>query len=234
MSTYTDTVHVDGGAFQMPLWAPERGSGPGLLLIQEIFGVGTYIRKVAEDLAGLGYVVGAPDLFWRLQRNWAAEHDEAGLAQSLDLSSKFSFETGVSDCAAAFERLAELPEVNGGVGLIGFCLGGSLAHAVAAETGPAAVVSFYGSKVPALVDLLDAITCPAQYHFGGEDPYIPREKVAAVEKAAAGRPLVEVHVQESAGHAFHNFDAPHFHDAPAAEAAWRLTVDFLRRHLPVS
>ena len=65
-----------------PLWVPDRGSGPGLLLIQEIYGVSDYIRAVAGDLAGLGYVVAAPDLFWRYKPAPQAAHDEAGLAES--------------------------------------------------------------------------------------------------------------------------------------------------------
>ncbi|MEW9555497.1 dienelactone hydrolase family protein [Nonomuraea sp. NPDC050783] len=229
---HTETVHVDGGAFEMPVWTPAKGTGPGLLVIQEIFGVGPYIRAVAAALADLGYVVGAPDLFWRLHPHWAAGHDDEGLAASIDLGSRFDFDTGVKDCVAALGRLAALPQVTGGTGVLGFCLGGSLAHVVAAVAEPAVAVSFYGSAVPELVHLLDSIDCPTQYHFGGSDPYIPRDQIAVVERAVAGRPLVELHVQEEAGHAFHNFEAPRFHDPRAADAAWGLTVDFLRRHLP--
>ncbi|WP_248965045.1 dienelactone hydrolase family protein [Sphaerisporangium perillae] len=228
----TVTVAVADGGFDMDLWTPERGGGPGLLLIQEIYGVGTYIRKVAEDLAGLGYVVGAPDLFWRLQRHWQADHDDEGLADSLKMGSRFDFELGVADSEAALGALSALPEVTGGTGLIGFCLGGSLAYALAARTHPAAVVSFYGSMVPDAVGLMDRIDAPVQFHFGGQDPYIPRDKVAQVERAVAGRDGMEIHVQEAAGHAFHNFDAPRFYHAEAAEAGWRLAAGFLARHLP--
>ncbi|MET8154746.1 dienelactone hydrolase family protein [Sphaerisporangium sp. NPDC005289] len=228
-----ETVTVADGGFDMDVWVPEAGRGPGLLLIQEIFGVGSYIRKVAEDLAGRGYVVGAPDLFWRLQRNWEAEHDQEGLAGSLQLVGRFDFETGVDDAEAALGVLSGLPEVAGGAGLLGFCLGGSLAYTLAARTRPAAVVSFYGSSVHDTLHLIDRIEAPVQFHYGGKDPYIPRDKAAEVERAAAGRDHLEVHVQEDAGHAFHNFEAPMFHHPEAAEAGWRLAMDFLARHLPV-
>ena len=68
----------------MEVWVPDAGSGPALLVIQEIFGVGPYIRAVAERLAAAGYVVGAPDVFWRFAPGWEAGHDEEGLTSSLE------------------------------------------------------------------------------------------------------------------------------------------------------
>src|SRR5919198_6695281 len=233
MATRTDSVAVDDGGFELTVWPPERGQGPGLLLIQEIFGVGPYIRAVAEDLAALGYVVGAPDVFWRLQPGWQADHDEEGLKGSMGLVSRFDAETGVADLTAALDHLAGLPEVTGGVGALGFCLGGSLAYALAARAKPSALVSFYGSQVPGALDLMDAIGCPAQFHFGGSDPYISREQVAAVERAVADRPDMEIHIQEEAGHAFHNRVAPMFYQPEAAARAWGLTEGFLAPPPPV-
>jgi carboxymethylenebutenolidase len=232
MATRTDSIAVDDGRFDLTVWLPERGQGPGLLLIQEIFGVGPYIHAVAADLARLGYVVGAPDLFWRLQRGWEAEHTEDGVKRSMDMLSRFDAEAGVADLTAALDHLADLPEVTGPVGALGFCLGGSMAYALAARAKPAALVSFYGSQVPDGLDLMDVIDCPAQFHFGGSDPYISRDRVATVERAVADRPQMEIHVQEEAGHAFHNRVAPMFYQAEPAARAWRLTEDFLARHLP--
>jgi carboxymethylenebutenolidase len=240
MSSRVESVETPEGSFDLTVWLPEAGSGPGLLLIQEIFGVGDYIQAVADDLAALGYVVAAPDLFWRVKPGHNASHDQEGMAESFDLASRFDFEKGVDDATAALRRLSELPEVEGGVGIIGFCLGGSIAYLVAARAELdaeaaelAAVVSFYGSTVPDNLDVIGQIRSPLQFHFGGSDPYIPREQVAKVEEAAAGRPNVEVHVEEDAGHAFHNRMAPMFHAAEPAARAWRRTEEFLQRHLPV-
>ncbi|MEW9530504.1 dienelactone hydrolase family protein [Microbispora sp. NPDC049125] len=234
MPARTRPVRVADGEFDLHLWFPERGHGPGLLLIPEIFGVSDYIRAVAADLASLGYVVAVPDLFWRLERNWASGHDDEGVARSLELGSRYDVEAGADDCAAAFETLSSLPEVMGGAGILGFCLGGSLAYVLAARAEPAVLLSFYGTAVPEKLGLLDEIHCPVQFHFGGQDTYIPRDKVAAVEEAVAGRPGVEIHVQEAAGHAFHNFRAPRFHHPEAGRTAWRLAMDFLARRLPAS
>jgi carboxymethylenebutenolidase len=229
----TDSVQTTDGSFDLTVWPPEGGTGPGLLLIQEIFGVSDYIRAVAEDLAGLGYVVAAPDLFWRLKPRHDAAHDEAGLAESLGLGSRFDFEQGIADSAAALAHLQALPEVDGGTGVLGFCLGGSIAYFLAAQGGLDAAVSFYGSAVPGSLAVMEEITVPLQFHFGGSDPYIPRDQVAAVETAAAGRDNVEIHVEEDAGHAFHNRKAPMFHVPEPAARAWQRTEEFLARHLPV-
>lgn len=230
--TRTDRVTVPDGSFDLHVWVPEAGGGPGVLLLQEIYGVGAYIQAVAARLAALGYVAAAPDVFWRVAPGWASTHDEDGLAASMQVAQRFDAPTAVEDCIAALGRLRALPEVRGGTGVLGFCLGGTLAHLVAAGSDPDVVVSYYGSGVPGTVALLDSITCPALYHFGGADPYIPRHEVDAVVAAAQDRPSVEVHVFD-AGHAFDNHEAPMFHDPDAAAAAWDLTVAFLRQHLPL-
>lgn len=232
-SSRVQQVQTPDGAFDLTVWVPDAGTGPGLLLLQEIFGVSDYIRAVAGDLAALGYVVAAPDLFWRLKPNHEAAHDDAGVAESLELGARFDEEQGVADSAAALAHLRSLPEVQGGAGVIGFCLGGSLAFLLAARTELDAAISFYGASVPGNLDALDGIAGPLQFHFGGSDPYIPRDQVAAVEQAAAGRDNVEMHVEEEAGHAFHNREAPMFHVPEPAGRAWHRTEDFLRRHLPV-
>jgi carboxymethylenebutenolidase len=237
MSARVEKVSTPDGTFDLTVWLPETGRGPGLLLIQEIYGVGDYISAVAEDLAGLGYVVAAPDLFWRLKPGHQAEHTEQGLKESLEISSRFDPEQGVADADAALDHLAALPEVEGpeaegGLGVIGFCLGGTIAYFLAARAQLDAVVSFYGSGVPGQVDVLAQISAPIQFHFGGSDPYIPRDQVARVEQAARAADNAEIHVEEDAGHAFHNRKAPMFHHPEAAARAWRRTEEFLARHLP--
>jgi carboxymethylenebutenolidase len=233
MARRTEPVAGPDGRFDLTVWLPERGRGPGLLLIQEIFGVGAYIRGVAQDLAALGYVVAAPDLFWRLQPGWTADQDEAGLKQAMEMASGFDAEAGVADLAAARDHLLGLPEVSGGVGALGFCLGGSLGYSLAARTELAVLVSFYGSRVPERPELLAAINCPVQFHFGGSDPYIPREKIAEVERAVRASPNAEIHVQEAAGHAFHNRESAMFYQPEAAARAWALTAEFLAKKLPI-
>jgi carboxymethylenebutenolidase len=231
--TRTESIPVDGGAMDLHVWVPAQGSGPGVLLIQEIFGVGPYIRAVAARLARLGYVVGAPDLFWRITPGFAPDHDEAGLGAAFEMVGKFDFEQGVADAVTALGALREVDEVRAGTGVLGFCLGGTIAHLVAAEADPDVVVSYYGSGVADTIGRLSDITCPVLYHFGGKDEYIPAEQARAVfdAVAATGRDDLRVEIQPEAGHAFDNHEAPMFHDANAAAAAWAVTQSFLAEHL---
>jgi carboxymethylenebutenolidase len=215
----------------MKVWLPESGHGPGVLVLQEIFGVGEYISAVAADLTKLGYVVGAPDLFWRVQPGWQGAHTEQGMAESMAVAGQFDPELGIADSVLALAHLTDLPEVDERVGVVGFCLGGSLAFGVAAQTQPAAVVSFYGSLVPDMLDLVPRISSPLQLHFGGQDPYIPAEKVAKVAEAVEGRENVELHIQPDGGHAFHNRMSDLFYQPEPAARAWQLTEEFLGRYL---
>ncbi|KAB2383655.1 dienelactone hydrolase family protein [Actinomadura montaniterrae] len=229
-----ETVKVPDGEFRLHVWTPASARGPGILLIQEIFGVGEYMEAVAEDLTAMGYVVAAPDMFWRIEPNWTTKHTEEALPKGMSMVSQFDWDKGQDDVEAALGALKGLPEVDGRVGVLGFCFGGTLAYLLATRAEPDAVVSFYGSGVPGALGALDAVRSPLQFHFGGSDDFIPREDVAAVERAVAGRDRTEIHVQEDGGHAFHNRKAPMFYQPEPADRAWRLTEDFLRRYLPVS
>ena len=232
MSDRRETVTIDDAGMSMDLWLPATGQGPGLLLIQEIFGVGAYIGKVAERLAAAGYVVGAPDVFWRFAPGWEQDHDAAGLTASFEAMGKLDMASAVADCVAAVSTLGELEAVSGTPGVIGFCLGGTLAWAVAAADAPSVCVSYYGSGVPSMIDQIGNVKCPTLFHFGGTDDFIPADGVDAVGAALAGRPGFVLNV-EAAGHAFDNHESAMFYNEAAAKAAWSKTMAFLGEHLPV-
>ena len=226
----------DGETFDAWVWLPKSRSGPGILLFQEIFGVGSFLRSKASDLADLGYVVACPDVFWRTERHVAHDHDDAGLQAAFASIQRWSTEvpeeTTGGDLLAALTHLRGLPEVDAKVATMGYCLGGRLAYEVAAAGDPDACVSYYGSGIGARLDTTaESITCPTVFHYGGADPYIPVEEVEAVAKAFAGRDDVAVHVHDGAGHAFENDEAQQFHSPDAAKRAWELTTEFLARTL---
>jgi carboxymethylenebutenolidase len=234
--TTSRTVFVPrDGAGSMPLhvWVPASGTGPGILLIQEIFGVGPYIRAVAQRLSDAGYVVGAPEVFWRFAPGWEAGHDQRGLEESVAKAGQLDPAAAADDCAAALVELGRLDEVAGTPGVMGFCLGGTLAWAVAAGGEPSVCVSYYGSGVPQMLDQIDSVTCPTLFHFGNADAYIPNEGVEAINAAIAGRPNFVLNV-ENAGHAFDNHESEMFWNESAAQAAWSKTMAFLGDHLPTT
>jgi carboxymethylenebutenolidase len=236
-SERVETINTsDGGAYDGWLFVPDRGHGPGIVLLQEIFGVGDFLRAKADDLAALGYVVLCPDVFWRTEPHVAHDHDEAGLQAAFASMTRWSQEvdelTAGADLLSAFEHLRGLPDVGArAVGVMGYCLGGRLAYELAVAGQPDACVSYYGSGIGGRLDDADRITCPTLFHYGGEDPFIPGDEVEAVQKAFAGRDDVEVHVHAGAGHAFENHEAEMFYSADATATAWRITTDFLARTL---
>jgi carboxymethylenebutenolidase len=233
----TETITAtDGGTSDGWLFAPDSGAGPGVLLLQEIFGVGEFIRAKARDLSALGFVVLCPDVFWRTERGVAHAHDEAGLqaafASMTAWTQAVDERTAAADLLSAFEHLCGLDVVGGRpAGIMGYCLGGRLAYELAVAGSPDACVSYYGSGIGGRLDDAAKVACPVLFQYGGNDPYIPNEEVDAVRAAFAGRADVEVHVHEGAGHAFENVEAPMFHNPEASAASWRLTTDFLARTL---
>jgi carboxymethylenebutenolidase len=232
MTSYrTESVAVGDGTFDLHLWLPPAGRGPGIVLLQEIFGVGSFVRAVGERLAGLGYVAGAPDLFWRFAPGFAAAHDEVGIAEAFAMLEKLDREAAVTDSIAALEHLATLDEVTGRPGVMGYCLGGRLAWAVAGRDAPSVCVSYYGSGVPDMLDLVEQVSCPTLFHFGDADAYIPMEGVEKLNAAITGKPGFAINV-EHGGHAFENSDAPMFYDEAAAQSSWAKTAAFLAANLP--
>jgi len=213
------------------LWSPDAPPHSAILVIQEIFGVGAYIRAVGERLAEAGYLVGAADLFWRFAPNWQSDHSEAGLAASFEKVQQLDFPTAVGDCIAALEHLRTQPGIDGAPAVVGFCLGGTLAWSVAVNADPSCCVSYYGSGVPSMIGMIDQVSCPTLFHFGNADPYIPNEGVDQVAAALAGHPGFVLNV-ENAGHAFDNHESAMFYNEAAANSAWAKTMAFLSSHLP--
>lgn len=231
---YEQLTAADGGAFEAFCAVPDEGSGPGILLFQEIFGINDNMRELAERFASVGYVTLVPDMFWRLEPRFERK-DESGFADAIEMVQRFDVEQGIGDIQATHAHLLGMAECSGSVGAVGFCLGGTLAFATAAHSrvagrGIDAAVSFYGSGTNDMLGVLDQIECPVQFHYGAEDPFIPEDKIAEVEQAIAGRDDMELH-RYAAGHAFSNSDAPSMYNADAAAKAWARTVQFFSEHL---
>jgi hypothetical protein len=122
---------ADGGTFEGYLSLPESGSGPGLVLLQEIFGVNEYIKQRADTLAELGYTVLAPDLYWRIEPGIALPQDQEGLEKAFGYMQRLDRPKAALDAAASLTQLRRLPETGRRAGVVGFCLGGRLGYQVA-------------------------------------------------------------------------------------------------------
>ncbi|RMB60219.1 dienelactone hydrolase family protein [Tessaracoccus antarcticus] len=236
----TVLIPTDGGAMPAHLWLPASGTGPGVALMQEIFGISGYIERRARHLADLGYVVLAPEIYWRLGPGATApiEGPDA-LQEGVARSGAVDWDAAVADGAATVQSLRDREDVTGGVGLVGFCFGGGLAFAVAAalETqDPAqpvdALVSYYGSALPGLVEH-HRVGAPSLHHFGLADDFIPVETVRRIEATLTLQPETAIMTYAGANHAFDNGDMPWFH-AQASELAWSRTAHFLADRLQKS
>ena len=221
-------VQTADGPMPAHLWRPPAGSGPGVVVVQEIFGVSGYIARRSADLAALGYVVLTPEVYWRLPDH---EIDPGGdqLAQALALVQQVDWPAAVTDVATAVEHLRGRIEVTGPVGLLGFCFGGGLAFNVAAVEPVDALVSYYGSALGGLLHLADQVRAPSLHHFGTADSYLPVETQRTIRQAVTAQGA-QFLTYEGAGHAFDNPD-PAFHHAAASAEAWAATVRFLEQHL---
>ena len=227
----TDSVRVashDGGELDAHLVNPERGAGPGVVLLHEAGGVTGYVRGVADRLARLGYVTLVPDLFWRIERNVDLQNDK-DMTRALELIGQFDPHAGVRDVDAALSWMSARPEVDGPVGVVGFCFGGGLTYGVACELDPACAVAYYGVGVELLADRIGEVTCPMLLQFGGTDVFITPESVDRLQVAAGGNPNIEVEVYD-AGHAFDNPYAE-WHAPETAARAWERTAAFLAANL---
>ena len=219
---------------------PLHGSGPGLVLVQEIFGVSGYIRRRAADLAALGYTVAVPNLYWRLRAipggDLVADDDSDALARGMGMMQATDWDAAVSEVRATLAALRRHPATGGRVGVIGFCYGGGLAYAAAATGAgaevPDVLVSYYGSALPVLVDTVAVPRMPQLHHFGDADAYLPPEVVGHVGEVVSTGPDTLVRVWPGAGHAFDN-PLPLFHHESASRGAWEVTSDWLAGRLPV-
>jgi carboxymethylenebutenolidase len=219
-------IQTADGRLPAYLWHPPARSGPAVVVFQEIFGVTDYVQARCADLAELGFVVCAPEIYWRLGEDIRIEDGPDALEQAMGVMGRLDWPAAVRDGAAALEHVRGLIEVNGPVGLLGFCFGGGLAFNVAAESDPDVLVSYYGSSLPQLLDRVDDVSAPSLHHFGMADAYLPPAVVEEVSSALSRSATTWIETYPGAGHAFDNPN-PIFHHPEASAAAWNTTTRFL-------
>jgi carboxymethylenebutenolidase len=220
----------DGGSFKAYLATPEKGSGPGILLLQEIFGVNAYIRSVADHYAEEGYVVLAPDLFWRIKPGIELGFTDEDRKQAFAYREKFDTDKSVEDIGATLAALRAVPEMKGKVGAIGFCLGGLLAYLAAARLGVDCAVSYYGVGIEKVLTESAKIKCPMVLHIAEKDHWTPPDVVGAIKQAFEGRPEIEIYVYPGVDHAFARKGGSNF-NKPAAMMAHSRSIALFRKVL---
>src|SRR5215510_10544259 len=224
----TKITAFDGGEFDGYLALPASGYGPGIVVLQEIFGVNSFMRGVADWYAAHGFVALCPDLFWRMERG--VELTEADRAKAFSFYQQLDEAKAVEDSAAALEVLRKHPACSGRVGAVGFCLGGNLAYLLSVRFKPDCAVGYYGVSIEKSLDEAKNLSSPLLLHIAGADQFCPPEAQAQIHAALDKNPLVTIHDYPEQGHAFGRPVGDHYAPA-AAELANLRSLEFFVSHL---
>ena len=225
------TIHsFDGDEFDGYLALPASGFGPGIVVLQEIFGVNGYMRSVVDWYAAHGFVALCPDLFWRLERGVQLTDRGDDWQKAIDFYQRIDEVKAVEDSAAAMNFLRRHPACNGRAGAVGFCMGGNLAYLLSVRYKPDCAVGYYGVSTEKYLDEAKNLTSPLLLHIGTADKFCPPEAQAQIHQALDGNPLVTIHDYAGREHAFGRTGGEHYHAADA-ELAHLRSLEFLVKHL---
>jgi len=203
--------------------ADPKGAPKGaIVVVQEIFGVNSHIREVCDRFAGEGYVAVAPALFDRQQPGFESGYSPDEIANARKFIASPDWAAMLRDVQAAITDVKSV----GPVGIIGFCMGGTVAFLAATRLdGLSAAVCYYGGRIAAFAD--EKPRCPVQMHFGDQDQSIPMSDVETIKQK---RPDCEIHIYPGAGHGFHCDERASFNEQ-SARTAWQRTTAFLQKNM---
>lgn len=208
----------DGHSLSAYMVAPEGKPRGGVVVIQEIFGVNSHIKRVTEQYAGLGYLAVAPALFDRVKRNVELSYSE--LQTGFDLMQKTTNEGVLADVNAAVDYVAHA----GRTGMVGYCWGGRVTYLAACRINIAAAIAYYGGGIVQLVD--EQPKCPIMFHHGERDAYISAADVAKI-RAAVPKGIFYLY---PANHGFNCTDRADY-DVASARLAFERSNEFFRNHI---
>ncbi len=215
----TKLTAADGHSFD----AYEAGDGTkGIIVVQEIFGVNSHIRSVADRVAEAGYRAIAPAFFDRIEPGIELGYEAEDLGTGVGYAGKLNWDDTMADVTAAAEYLRAQGCTK--VGITGFCWGGSTTWLAAVKAPVDAAVGYYGGGIYGMNDQTPAV--PTMLHFGELDAYIP---MSQVEEIKAAHPDVPVYTYD-ADHGFH-CDQRGSYNNEAAVSAWSRTLEFFSQHL---
>lgn len=213
---------ADGQQLGAYLAHPDFEPIAGLVVVQEIFGVNDHIRRVADGWAKDDFLVAAPALFDRIEPNAELGYEGADMQRAMSFIPRLNMEKCLEDVSAAVDYVAKATGKK--VGVVGYCLGGTLAWLAATRLPVQAAVGYYGGRISQYAD--EQPQCPVMLHFGRQDMHILPEEIHQVHRA---HPEVEIHWYE-AGHGF-NRDVGASYNAEAAASARDRSLRFLKEHL---
>ena len=220
----------DGGEFAGYLALPASGYGPGIVVIQEIFGINGFVREVADWYAAHGFVALAPDLFWRMERGVELTDTGDDWNKAIEFYMKLDEAKAVEDTAATVEFLRRHTACSGRVGAVGFCLGGNLAYLLSVRFNPDCAVGYYGVSIEKSLDEAMNLGSPLLLHIAERDKFCPPEAQAQIHDALDSNPFVTIYDYAGMDHAFGRVGGEHY-DAANAELANLRSLEFFVSNL---
>jgi carboxymethylenebutenolidase len=209
---------------------PESGKGPGLLVVQEIFGVNSHIKEVADLYAAAGFVALAPDAFFRVEPGVELGYTPPDIQKGMGLAKQLDPAQNLADMQAALETLRHLPQCSSKVGVVGYCFGGTMAYKLATSDKVDVAVGYYGGGIAQALDSAKDLHCPLMLHFGEKDAHITMDLVDKVKAALKDVGHVEIFVYKGADHGF-NCDQRASYDRASAMLAFGRSYCFLKNAL---
>ena len=221
----------DGGEFDAHVALPAAGHGPGIVVLQEIFGVNQFMREICDWYAAHGFVAICPDLFWRQERGVdMTDKTEAEWQKAFALYRGLDQGKAVEDSAATVGYLRQHPACSGRVGAVGFCLGGNLAWLLAARFPVDCAVGYYGVGIEKTLNEAGNLSSPLMLHIAGRDKFCPPEAQKQIHEQLHANPLVTIYDYPDQDHAFGRKGGEHY-DQKSAELADLRSLEFLVRHV---
>jgi carboxymethylenebutenolidase len=224
-------IKSPGGAFHAYITQPAKVPAPAVVVLQELFGVNADIRATCDELAALGFIAIAPDLFWRQEPGVdLGVRSEDDWQHGLRLYAAYDRDAGAKDIRETVRTAAELPESTGKVGLQGYCLGALMAFITAARHKVDAVVAYHGSDTEKYLGEVGGLHAPLLMHLGEEDEFISKIAQGEIKAALSRKPNAAVYSYPGQRHAFSRHNGLHYNAAAAMLANGR-TKEFLNRQL---
>ena len=231
LETRSISVPLRDGVMGGYLAVPDGKPAGAIIAIMEIWGVNDTMRRHAHEFAEAGFLCFVPDLFWRQEAGVElSDSNPEHVKKAFDLYYDFDYDLGVRDMEDTVRHLEQLPECNGKVGAVGYCLGGKLCYLMCCRTDIDCAVAYYGTYIEHNIREVGNLHRPFMLHMAMKDRWVQAEVNDLLERRLSPNPLVTIHKYPGADHAFARHGGRTY-SKPEADRALALTVDFFRKHL---
>jgi carboxymethylenebutenolidase len=229
----TDRITIEGrdGAFGAYIARPKVLPAPAVVVLHEVFGVNSDIRKTCDELAEQAFIAVAPDLFWRQEPGVdLSVTSDADWQHGLRLNQAYDRDAGARDVKDTVDYVAKLPDCTGRVAVLGFCIGGLMTFLTAVRYDVDAAVAYHGGDTEKYLSEVGGLKAPLLMHLAEEDEFISKAAQAEIKAALASKPNATIYSYPGQRHAFARHNGAHY-NAAAAKLANGRTSEFLHQQL---